>query len=183
MNKEQIDKAFAKIESETSEKANEHLFLFVKQILVLTTTLLGILISFSDKNPESQTEIILFIITLSLLGLCILLALTILYERPKNYNLLRIKIYEHKQSLYLNQKTESKIFAPFSRTFLKKVTIYYASFVGSIVFLILYGSFAIHYDFKANQKNINDENKIDLLIQKTDSIERKLNLIKSDTIK
>ncbi len=182
MNKKQIDETFSTIESETSEKSNEHLFLFVKQILVLTTTLLGILISFSDKNPESKIEIILFIITLSLLGLCILLALTILYERPKNYNLLRIKIDEHKQSLYQNQKAESTIFAPFSRFFLKKVTIYYASFVGSIVSLILYGSFAMYFDFNTNQRIINDENKIDLLIQKIDSIEYQINLVKLDTI-
>jgi len=184
MTKEQIDKAYAKTESETTEKANEHLFLFIKQILVLTTTLLGLLISFSDKNLNSQIEIVLFITTLSLLGFCILLGLAILYERPRNFSVLRTKILEHKQSLLTNsQESESTIFAPFSKFFLIKAKIYYASFASSIVALVLYGSFALQSEFKTKQEKINDENKIDLLIKKIDKLEYKLNSIKSDTIK
>ena len=184
MTSEQIDKAFAKTESETSEKANEHLFSFIKQILVLTTTLLGLLISFSDKNPESQIEIVFFIITLILLGFCILLGLAILYERPQNYAVLRTKIWEHKQSLLTsNQQSESTIFAPFSKLFSTKAKIYYASFASSIVALILYGSFALQSDFKSNQRTKENDYKMDLLIEKIEKLEHKIKLTESDTTK
>jgi len=113
--------------------------LFTKQILIITTTLLGILVSLKTGKIVDKCEFISFIMVIGMLGLCILLGVILLYE---NINILDSALKEtssRKERLLGGDKEDSTLISVPSDKFYGKIKkIYYVSFGLSILSLVFY---------------------------------------------
>ncbi len=113
--------------------------LFTKQILIICTTLLGILISLKSGKIIDKCELISFIMVIGTLGLCILLGVILLYE---NINILDSALKEtsnKKERLLGGSKEDSTLISVPSDKFYDRLRkVYYVSFGLSILSIVIY---------------------------------------------
>lgn len=131
-------------DTKTLDKRNTEFFSLIRQMLVLSTTLLGLLIALHKYESNRLLDNILLICTIALLGLNILIALTILHEKVRNLDRLRKRMDKVKKQVMAGKLPPPReIFEPFGGFFDKLTKVFYASFALSVVCLVLYGSFAL----------------------------------------
>jgi hypothetical protein len=137
---------YDKILSDLSENRLNELYIFIRQILIISSTILGILITLKDKKICEEVELYSFITVIVLFGLCILIGVTLLYGKVDILNTLDRKIEEHKNKLLAGeQKYVTSIVVKSSDFFLILEKIYFIVFGLSICSLIVYSVFAFSY--------------------------------------
>ena len=158
MNKNKLhpdtEKFFIKIEKEINEKRNDEFFLFVKQLLLISTTLMGLALAF-HKFGENNSLANLFLTLSLILFLCnILLALIVLHGRIRNLDSLRKNIIDKKKEMVENTHTSTKISSPFDKGVVYVTNFLYVSFFLSVLSLCLYGFFSINTSKSSNSKKV-----------------------------
>lgn len=112
---------------------------FIGRILVICSSLLGILIAFNDKEINDRVEFYWFSATVLLLGLSILIGLTALYNELHILNKLRLALAEVaerlRKGLVLNASdtiaaTSSKVLEVFEYVFYVVFGVAVCSLVG-----------------------------------------------------
>ncbi len=113
--------------------------LFTKQILIICTTLLGILISLKSGKIINECELISFIMVIGTLGLSILLGVILLYENINTLGSAIKATSSRKDKLLAGKKEDSTLISVPSDKFYDKIRIvYFASFGLSIVSIVVY---------------------------------------------
>jgi hypothetical protein len=122
---------------------NSEFFSFIKQILVLSTTLLGLTIAF-NKFFDNKGHYLLLISSIFLFGLNILLSLIVWHEKIKNLDN-GILALEQRKKLIEDGKNNNTIdiFVPFGKLFEITTKALYVSFFLSVVSLCLFGALSI----------------------------------------
>jgi hypothetical protein len=147
---------FSQKQYEVNEKRNQEFFLFIKQLLVLSTSLLGLVLAFHKFAENKNANLFL---TLSLiLFLCnILLALVVLHGRIRNLDDFRSSLRDKKLEMGENTQTSTEISSPFDKGVVVLAKALYVSFFLSVLSLCLYGFFSINTNKIDSSKK---ENKV-----------------------
>ncbi|HBS87332.1 MAG: hypothetical protein A2W91_17290 [Bacteroidetes bacterium GWF2_38_335] len=125
---------------ETKNKSNEFKTSFIKQVLLMSTTLLGILISLHDKTINSTCTQIAFSVTLILLSLGILLLSIGLYEQVHSHNKLALDYWEEFRKHASDITYNPKIIVQYPlKIYLLCQKYGYVSLMISVISLTIYG--------------------------------------------
>lgn len=93
-----------------SKRSNEHSS-FIRQILVICSSILGVLVAFKDKKITDTCELYSFLITIGLFGLCILFGLIVLYSEVYILDKLRIALVDTENKFRRGETNVSGIIA------------------------------------------------------------------------
>ncbi|ARV06654.1 hypothetical protein BTO04_08070 [Polaribacter sp. SA4-10] len=170
MSKEMID-FINKKQNEIRIERNSEFFSFIKQILVLSTTLLGLTIAF-NKFFENKGHYLLLISSIFLFGLNILLSLIVWYEKIKNLDNGILALEKRRKLIEDGNNDNAKdIFVPFGKFFEKTTKTLYVSFFLSVVSLCLFGALSIT---EKENKELQKENSIKpIKLKQVDSLSNK----------
>lgn len=121
-----------------AEKRNKTEYEWIKQALVVISTLLGLIIALKSKDSQSHEEHIAFVVTIISNATCLLVGLIFLHRETDVYHGLLLKYYEHKND-FLGKKTSTYIeYAP-KRIYQILKAIFFISLFASIISLVIYG--------------------------------------------
>lgn len=125
---------------DVKNKSNEFKTSFIKQVLLMSTTLLGILISLHDKTINSTCTHIAFSVTLILLSLGILLLAIGLYEQVHSHNRLAQDYWEEVRKHASDMTYNPKVILQYpSKIYLICENYGYVSLMISVISLTVYG--------------------------------------------
>lgn len=143
MDKIEISHAFDKNISDLSRRRSDEFNSFIRQILLICSTIIGILISFKEKKPMGTCELFSFMMVVGLFGLCILIGLTLLYGEVRNLDRIRRAVQEQKRLVLSGDKTEAtSVFVPTEKFFLIFEKAYYLTFGLAICSIVAYSYIA-----------------------------------------
>jgi len=122
---------------QAAEKRNTAEYEWIKQALVIISTILGLIIALKNKASQTDEEHIAFVITIVSNALCLLVGLIFLHRETDTYHGLLQKYYEHKND-FLGKKTSTEIeYAP-KRIYRVLKTIFFILLFASIISLVIY---------------------------------------------
>lgn len=126
-----------KIEKIQTERSEKHT-IWLKNLTTISIALFGLIISLKSKGEKTNIESILFIISISSLGLGILFSLASLYAEVNALSRLKKK-YEEYLIKYLDGKDENK-YDEIRPAFFYRIcgNIYLIFYILSLISLILY---------------------------------------------
>jgi len=132
------ERFYSQINNVRNER-NIEFFAFSKQILLLSTTLITLMIGFRKFAPNTQHD---FLLSLSIgaFGLNILLSLIVLHGKIRNHDKM-IEALDNERKLELVERLNKpiKTFVPFDIGVVYAAKILYVSFAFSVLSLCLYG--------------------------------------------
>ena len=135
----EINERFVSQINNVRNERNIEFFAFSKQILLLSTTLITLMIGFRKFAPNTQHD---FLLSLSIgaFGLNILLALIVLHGKIRNHDKM-IEALDNARKLELVERLNKpiKTFVPFDIGVVYAAKILYVSFAFSVLSLCLYG--------------------------------------------
>lgn len=143
MTEKEVENEFIKQQIEIKNKRNSEFFAFIKQILILSTTLLGLVVAFHKfgQTPDNHNFLIL---SISLFSLNILLALIVLHGQIRNLDRTIVSLVEARiRQLDEKPSNEKRIFVPYDKGVVFLAKILYVSFALSVLSLCLYGIFSL----------------------------------------
>lgn len=124
-------------------KRTEALKSFVRQILVICSSLLGILVAFKEKSISDSMEFYSFISTIVLLGLSILMGLLVLYNEIYNLDKIRESLAKLAEQLNKGNSNASGRILTKASMFLQSCEyVFYVVFGLAICSLVVYSYFA-----------------------------------------
>ena len=130
------------IETIRTKRFDEY-YLFIKQILLLSTTILGLLITLRKDTIINANEKYAFIITLGTLGLCILNGTILLYGKIRALdNLHQLLMDEKLLHTHGIHTGNDKVYAKTDVLFSVLQTTYFVLFSIAICSLVAYGILA-----------------------------------------
>lgn len=115
---------------------------WIKTCLTSMSAILGLLISFTEPSPCTLWTNIIFAITITLFGLCILCGLLVLYSDTDIQNRLVQEYIKNTQSL--SQPLLIPISVGERKIFLKGKNFFFVLLISSVIFLCVY---AVLYKF------------------------------------
>lgn len=128
---------------EVLSKRTDALKSFVRQILVICSSLLGILVAFKEKNISDCLEFYSFILTIVLLGLSILIGLLVLYNEIYNLDKMRESLANLAEQLQKgNSNVSNKVLTKASKFLEVCEYVFYIVFGLAICSLVVYSCFA-----------------------------------------
>lgn len=136
-----MDSIFSnKLEELAAKRSNEHSS-FIRQILVICSSILGVLVAFKENKIIDTFELYSFLVTIGLFGLCILFGLVVLYSEIYTLDKLRIALVDAENKLRRGDKNVSEIIAiPHAKIFSIFEKILYVT-LGLAIFSIVVYSF------------------------------------------
>jgi hypothetical protein len=141
-----VENDFLKLQVEIKNKRNSEFFAFIKQLLLLSTTLLGLVVAF-HKFGETQGNHTFLILSISLFSLNILLALIVLHGQIRNLDKSVLSLEEaRKQQKDEKQSTDKRIFVLYDIGVVYGARTLYVSFFLSVLFLCLYGTSSLQHN-------------------------------------
>ncbi|MGK0325922.1 MAG: hypothetical protein ACJA1B_002748 [Polaribacter sp.] len=149
----QTEKWFSEKEREINERRNDEFFLFIKQILVLSTSLMGLALAF-HKFVENKNGNLFLTLSIILFLCNILLALIVLHGKIRNLDNLRKGLRDKKQEMVENIHTSRNIASPFDKGVVYAAKALYVSFFLSVLSLCLYGFFSINTSKEDSLKEV-----------------------------
>jgi hypothetical protein len=134
-----IIKRFETEQDKIKKERNIEFFGFSKQILLLSTTLITLMIAF-HKLTQNYHNNILLNLSIFFFGLNILLALIVLHGKIRNFDK-SINLLEESKKLELVERLNepAKNYVPFDKGVVYGANILYFSFFLSVLSLCLYG--------------------------------------------
>jgi hypothetical protein len=142
MDQQDIDKINSVTEDVLVKLSDKRLSEFrsvIKQILLICSSILGIIVSFKNTPIEACTDKIFFILALLLLALCILIGVALLYGIIRIFDNQAKAVWEHRNKLLAGEKkTSTSVFVPTEKIFLIFEKIFYVCFVLSMISLTIF---------------------------------------------
>jgi len=138
-----MDSNFGEKLAELALRRSNEFTSFIRQILIICSTIIGIMVSLKEKKITDTGELISFITVIGLLGLCTLIGLTLLYGEIRTLDRLRIALVDQENKFRSGDKTISNIvISPTEKIFLVFAKIYYVTFGLAICSIVAYSYIA-----------------------------------------
>ncbi|WP_439132507.1 hypothetical protein [Polaribacter sp.] len=122
---------------------------WVRQVIIVVSAILGLIITLKKNNSENNTEHILFVITIISNALCILVGLIFLYRDTSVYQSLSKKYIKY-ITLPLEERIPKLIFSAPNKIYDILKGFFFVLLFSSVISLVIY---AIHSDVVKPEKN------------------------------
>lgn len=130
---------YDKIIINISDKRFNEFYSFIKHIVIICTTILGVIISLKQNKATNCLELYSFVSVTGTLSLCILIGIVVLFGRLHAYDEHRRAVQEHLNKLLFGEKIVStSIYVPTAKIFVVFERAFYVVFVISILCIFLY---------------------------------------------
>lgn len=124
---------------EISEKRFNEFYSFIRQVVIICTTILGVIISLKQNKTTNCVEFYSFVSVTGMLSLCILIGVVLLFGRLRAYdNQIRV-LHKHLNKRLSGEEIDStSIYVPTDKIFVLFEKAFYLIFVISILCIFLY---------------------------------------------
>jgi len=134
---------FGRALKELADRRSDEFKSFIRQILVICSSILGILVVFRDEKITDKCELYSFIVTIGLFALCILIGLIVLYGEIYTLDKLRSSLVDTENKLRRGDENVSGIIAvPNAKFFSISAKVFYVIFGLAICSIVVYSYLA-----------------------------------------